>query len=176
MARISYLDKAEFERYASAIFDILADNMTVIAPTGCTREEDYACWHSAVGEGILAPARQIILIFAPDSPELIGFFQYYTNSERFMMEEIQFKPEWKGRGNIFRELYGFVLAHIDTGVEFVEAYANKNNHKSIGILKHLGLSVLGENKSGSSYHFRGYMRDLLAWYRGERCAQPENKD
>jgi len=169
MARFSYLDKAEFDLYAPEIFDILADNMTVIAPTGNTREQDYACWYPAVKEGMLAPARQIILISADHSQELIGFFQYYTNAERFMMEEIQFKAEWKGRGHIFRDLYGFVLAHIDTGVEFVEAYANKSNVKSIGILKHLGLTVAGENRSGRSWHFKGLMRDLLAWYEGKKA-------
>ena len=173
MARFSYLEKSQFERYAPALFDILADNMSVIAPTGRTREEDFACWHAAVGEGMQAPARQIVLIFASDSHDLIGFFQYYINPERFMMEEIQLRQEWKGKDNIFRDLYGFVLEHINSGVEFVEAYANKNNGKSVGILKHLGLSVVGENKSGRSYHFRGTMRDLLAWYRRDKTEEAE---
>lgn len=37
----------------------------------------------------------------------------------------------------------------------MEAYANKKNKKSQGILARLGLERIGENKNGNSYHFRG---------------------
>ena len=45
-------------------------------------------------------------------------------------------------------------------VEFVEAYANKKNEKSQGILARLGLERIGENKNGNSYHFRGRYEEL----------------
>lgn len=77
-----------------------------------------------------------------------------------MMEEIQFKPEYQGR-NVFRALYGFLLLKED--IKFVEAYANTSNHKSIGILEKLGLSKIGTNKNGNSYHFRGKYSDLIKW-------------
>ena len=62
---------------------------------------------------------------------------------------------FKGKYNIFRTLYGVVLEHINEDIRFVEAYANKKNTKTIGILEKLGLSIIGENKNGISYHFRG---------------------
>ena len=80
-----------------------------------------------------------------------------------MMEEIQFIPEYQGKG-IFRELYGFVLNNIRNDLAFVEAYASINNQKSIGILEKFGLSNMGFNKNGRSYHFKGKFSDLIKWY------------
>ncbi len=161
MISFEYLNKSDFHKVAQLVFDILADNMTAIAPTGNTREEDYKCWYEGVNSGLKRDERQIVLI--KDGKMIVGFFQYYTNADTFMMEEIQFKPAYQGKG-IFRELYGFVLKNIRSNLNFVEAYANKNNHKSIAILQRLGLSKIGANKSGSSFHFKGIYSELLKWY------------
>ena len=135
--------------------------MTIIAPTGNTREEDYRLWFEAVRGSIQNENRQMILI--KDKEKLVGFFQYNANGDTFMMEEIQFKPEYQGKG-IFRELYRFVFANIKKDFNYVEAYANITNQKSIGILEKLGLLNLGLNKNGRSYHFRGAFTDLVKWY------------
>lgn len=161
MIAFEFLNKLEFPVISIEIFNILADNMKVIAPTGNSREDDYKCWHDAVSSGLQREERQIILI--KDNDKIIGFFQYYTNTDTLMMEEIQFKTEYKGKG-IFRELYGFVFLNIKTDVKFVEAYANINNVKSIGILEKCGLSNIGLNKNGRSYHFKGRYSDLITWY------------
>ncbi len=157
-----YLNKADFTAISPVIFGILADNMELIAPTGNSRDEDYKYWYEGVGEGLKRDERQIILI--KDNDCIIGFFQYYTNPDTFMMEEIQFKSEYQGR-NVFRSLYGFLLLNIRHDIKFVEAYANTANHKSIGILEKLGLSKIGTNKNGNSYHFRGDYSDLIKWYK-----------
>ncbi len=157
----SYLNKPDFQTVARQIFDILADNMTVIAPTGNSREEDFALWSDAVSDGLQRAERQIILI--KDDDNLIGFFQYYTNADTFMMEEIQFKSEYQGKG-VFRALYGFVISHIREDIKYVEAYANVSNSKSTGILKKLGLTNIGVNKNGKSYHFKGNYSDFLEWF------------
>lgn len=159
--KFEYLNKAEFSAFAEELFNILADNMSVIAPTGNTPEEDYACWLDGVGNGLKRDERQIVLI--KDNGSVIGFFQYYTNADTFMMEEIQIKPEYQGRG-VVRELYGFVLSSIRTKLCFVEAYANISNSKSIAILEKMGLKKIGMNKSGSCYHFKGNYSALLKWY------------
>ena len=164
MISFEYLKKSDFPVFAQQIFDILAGNMTVIAPTGNSREEDFNLWSDAVGDGLQREERQIILI--KDKENIIGFFQYYTNNDTFMMEEIQFKPEYQGKG-IFRVLYGFILKNIKTDLEFVEAYANINNQKSICILEKFGLSNTGLNKSGHSYHFKGKFVDLIKWYKNK---------
>lgn len=159
-----FLDKTYFSQKSKEIFDILADNMTMIAPTGNTREEDYICWSDSVSEGLERAERKIVLIKRCD--ELIGFFQYFTNEDTFRMEEIQLKPEYHGKG-IFRKLYGFILPKIDNSIEFVDAFANIQNEKSIAILEHLGLKNVGLNKNGRSYHFKGQFKKLKEWYEND---------
>ena len=161
MISFEYLNKSDFFAFAQQIFDILADNMTVIAPTGNSREEDFNLWSDAVSDGLQKEERRIILI--KDNENLIGFFQYYTNTDTFMMEEIQFKSKYHGTG-VFRELYSFILKNIRNDLEFVEAYASINNQKSIAILEKFGLLNTGLNKNGRSYHFKGRFVDLIKWY------------
>ncbi len=156
-----YLNKSDFSSVSNDIFNILADNMTIIAPTGNTREEDFNLWFDSVGNGLKRAERQIVLI--KDNDNIIGFFQYYTNENTFMMEEIQLKPEYQGKG-VFRALYGFVILHIREDIDFVEAYANISNSKSICILGKLGLTNIGLNQNGRSYHFKGNYSDLLEWF------------
>ena len=161
MVSFEYLNKSDFSVISKDIFNILADNMTIIAPTGNSREDDYGCWYDAVSSGLQRDERQIILI--KDSGATIGFFQYYVNPDTFMMEEIQFKPEYQGKG-IFRALYHFVLSNINTDTKYVEAYASIHNAKSIGILEKLGLSTVGLNRNGRLYHFKGAFDNLIKWY------------
>lgn len=160
MIIFEYLNKRDFSVFAQRIFDILADNMTMIAPTGNSREEDFALWSDSVSEGLKRSERQIILI--KDNDNLIGYFQYYTNADTFMMEEIQLKPKYQGKG-VFRSLYSFVIPRIRADIVFVEAFANIRNEKSIGILEHLGLSKIGMNKNGNSCYFRGSYSGLINW-------------
>ena len=157
-----YLNKLDFQNLALTLFDILADNMEKIAPTGNTREEDFKCWYEGVSNGLKHDERQIIII--KDDGNIIGFFQYYTNEDTFMMEEIQFKPQYHSKG-VFRKLYGFIIENIRENLEFVEAYANTENYKSIGILEKLGLSKIGRNKSGNCFYFKGKYADLKKWYK-----------
>ena len=64
--------------------------MTKIAPTGNTLEEDFRMWFSAVSSGLQRDERQIILI--KDSENVVGFFQYYTNKDTFMMKKFSLSP------------------------------------------------------------------------------------
>jgi len=56
-----YLQKPPTPDILDEIFDILAANMRVIAPTGLTYEEDRAQWLSCVPPALEKEARQIIL-------------------------------------------------------------------------------------------------------------------
>lgn len=161
MICFEYLNKPDFSTVSNVLFNILAENMEKIAPTGNTREEDYKCWYKGVSEGLKRNERQIVLIKASDS--IIGFFQYYIKADTFMMEEIQLKSEYHGKG-VFRKLYGFLIPGIGEAIKFVEAYANVKNHKSIGILEKMGLAKIGMNKNGCCFHFRGIYSDLIKWY------------
>ena len=81
------------------------------------------------------------------------------------MEEIQIKKSYQGKYNIFERIYELAFDNLKEDIDVVEAYANKKNIKSIGTLGKLGLSIVGENKRGTSYHFRGTYADLLSWYK-----------
>jgi len=173
MVQFSYLDKARFDTAAPVLFHILDDNMHTVAPTGNDRREDYRRWYSAVGGGLKQEARQILLIKEEQTDTLIGFFQYYTNRDTFMMEELQIIPRFQGRDGIFRALYGFVISRLPSALvtapdASVQAYADKRNAKSIAILHHLGLEIVGTDEKGFCHHFKGRLADLLAWYEGKQ--------
>ena len=52
MVRFEILEKSEFEKHSRGIFAILAHNMTTIAPTGNSYEDNYIGWNTAVSDGL----------------------------------------------------------------------------------------------------------------------------
>ncbi|MBR5948743.1 MAG: hypothetical protein IKZ82_08895 [Clostridia bacterium] len=152
MISFEYMAKSEADELLPRLFELLYENMNEIAPSGLSEEEELPGWLDAVGSAVQKEARQIVLI--KDVEELVGYFQYFINDTTFMMEEIQFKRVYQGSG-MFNELYAFLYETIKTFPEGVEAYSHKDNLKSQGILEHLGLSRIGENKNGSCFHYRG---------------------
>ena len=158
-----FLPKEKAGEYSPALFDILYNNMSKIAPSGGAYEDDYNEWYNAVFPAFVnKEPRKIILIC--DGEKLIGFFQYYVNETTFMMEEIQFIPGYQGKG-VFQKLYAHLAKIVPGDVPFVEAYAHKNNFKSQAILTHLGLQIDGEGKNGNTYHYRGNCQKMLDRYR-----------
>ncbi len=143
------------------LFDILHSNMSRIAPTGKSYQEDLSFWLSCITSALEKEPREILLIY--DGNEMAGYFQYFVSGDTFMMEDIQLRDRYQGTG-MFGEIYTYLTTTIPTDTEFVEAYANKSNHKSIAILNHLGLEMIGENKNGISYHFRGKYENILQRY------------
>lgn len=160
----SYLKYSDFPVYAPELFRILAGNMTLIAPTGNSYEEDYQFWLSCNQNQLRDSHRRLILIRMGNSEEVIGYFMYRLENSVWYMEEIQFLPAFQHSYGIFRSLYGYLLASLSEKPTYVEAYAHKNNEKSIAVLTHLGLSPLPSTPSRNSIHFRGLFSDLLRWY------------
>lgn len=148
----SFIDKKYIDDILPELYDILYNNMSIIVPTGNSYEDDKNQWSPCIISALEKPQRNIILIY--EENRIIGFFMYYTVDETLMMEEIQFKAEFHGTG-VFNELYRYLFNILSNNIEFVEAYANKKNQKSQDILSHLGLEIIGENKNGSSFHYRG---------------------
>lgn len=162
MADFKYLNKVNFDEYSEELFTILNDNMSLIIHSNNNFEEDYKRWYTAVDKGLQKDNRQIVLIFETDTKRIIGFFQYYVKDEVFMMEEIQIIREFQGKDNIFRDLYGFLISNINPHIQYVQAFVNKNNNKSVSILKKLGLEFLQEDEN--YFKFQGNYSDLLNWY------------
>ncbi len=159
----SFLSKSDFDIYAPRLFDLLYRNMSEIAPEECSYEEQRDIWFRTYGGAFGArEARKIVLIHTREG-ELVGFFGYCAAGDTFLMEEIQFEPQFQTKYGIFRKLYEFVMPNLPNGIEKVESYAHKSNSRSLAIQSKLGLCVVGENESGNSYHLMGDYEKLLGW-------------
>lgn len=156
-----YADKKNVKEILPLLFSILHSNMSVIAPTGNSYEEDYKSWLSNIVPAMEKDARQIVLMFCGD--ELAGYFQYYVNtvSSSLMMEEIQIREKYQGTG-LFSDFYCWLVSKLPKDIKFVEAYSHKNNCKSQNILEHLGLIKTGENSS--LFYYKGSYNSLLNRY------------
>lgn len=156
-----YADKQHIEEILPCLFDILHSNMSILAPTGNTYEHDRKEWTSHIIPAMQREHRQIVLMFADH--ELAGYFQYDIRSDSLMMEEIQLRKSVQGTG-LFHLFYSWLIQKLPAGIQYVEAYSKKNNHKSQGILEHLGLRKSGENKTGTSFYYKGDYAILLQKY------------
>lgn len=147
-----YADKQNIEDILPCLFDILYSNMSIIAPTGNTYENDLKEWLSNIIPAMQKEPRQIVLMFADN--ELVGYFQYYICSDSLMMEEIQIRKDYQRTG-LFHLFYSWLIKKLPQNLKHVEAYSNKINYKSQGVLEHLGLIKSGENKNGNSFYYKG---------------------
>ena len=158
----TFLPKQNIEKYLPELFEILHSNMSIIAPTGNTYEEDFEMWKSCIIPEIQKENRQIVLIYC--DKYIAGYFQYYVTDISLKMEEIQLKKEYHGSG-VFGLLYSWLILQLPQNLQYVEAYASKQNFKSQGILEHLGLKKCGENKNGKSFYYKGEYHKLAALYK-----------
>lgn len=159
-------DKTQTERWLPDLFRMLHANMSVIAPTEHSYDEDYELWRASILPAIQNADRHIVLMYAENKH--VGYFQYSLNgaTRSLMMEEIQIIKEFQGTG-IFSALYKWLIESLPKDVTYVEAYAHKRNIKSQGILNRLGLVAIGENENGNSLHYQGEYAHLLKKY-GQR--------
>ena len=155
--KIIELDKSKKDSVLPLLFDILHSNMSKIAPSGKSYEDEFSSWISCVSPALDKEPRKILLIY--DGDELAGFFQYFVNSGLFMMEEIQLCERYHRTGAL-GELYACLSSVIPEDTELVEAYAHKSNARSIALLGRLGLEAIGETEDGSLYHFRGRFENI----------------
>ena len=107
--RFRQMENNDIPIFIDEMFSILASNMSVIAPTGNSYDEDFRIWSECVVPVWREGKRRVILIFCEDT--LCGFFQYFVNDTTFRMDEIQFKKEYHGSG-LFSELYHFLTTII----------------------------------------------------------------
>ena len=85
--RFEYIDKTKLQEILPACFKILHSNMSIIAPTDNSYEEDFDIWYSAVFPAMQKDSRKIVLMYYDNT--VTGYFQYYIVDGLMMMEEIQ---------------------------------------------------------------------------------------
>ena len=156
-----YADKHNIEEILPCLYDILYSNMSIITPTGNTYEDDLKEWLSNIIPEMQKEPRRIVLMFADN--ELIGYFKYYICSDSLMMEDIQIRKDHQRTG-LFHLFYSWLVKKLPKSIKQVEAYSNKSNYKSQGVLENLGLIRSGENKNGKSFYYKGDYAVLLQKY------------
>lgn len=161
--RFRQMKSGEIPACMDRMFSILYGNMHAIAPTGDSFDEDYRVWTKAAVPLWKDARNRVVLIFCGGT--LCGYFQYRLTEDTFKMDEVQFLQEYQGSG-LFESLFRYLTSIVPEGIRYTEAYARKENRKSAGILKHLGLAVIGENANGSSWRFRGEYKTLKNRYGG----------
>ena len=146
------LNKSEKEKWLPKLFDLLYDNMRLIAPSNLSYEQEKAIWLSKVSPALDKDPRQIILGFVDD--DLSGYIQYYTRDQLLMVEEIQIKRDYQ-RTFLFYHFCKYLSQLLPDNIQFIEAYADKRNLNSQHIMKKLGMKVLEEKEETPLVHFSG---------------------
>ena len=158
---IRYADNQELNSLLPQLYEILYTEMHQYLPTG-SYEEGYSSWKSCMSIDMQDRARKLVLLY--DGDTLIGFFKYSIHDQAFTMEEIQFREAYRGQG-LFQQLYRQIIKELPDTLLYVEANTYKQNYKTQAILEHLGLSIIGENKSGLSYCYRGEYKVFAEHFR-----------
>jgi len=153
------------------MFEIIAQNMREIAPTGNTLEEDRKSWTQAMLAELNKPEKRWVMAFDRNE-QLVGYVLYRIHGATLHMDEIQVAKTRQGDGKIFPGLLGKLLRDgVDADVITLCSHANKHNEKSQGILQALGLRPVKELPRGLCYE--GGFDDAFAWFRGKYSCKKE---
>lgn len=136
------------------MFDILFTNMNRIAPTGDGYAKDKQEW-IAYMTSEAKDNREIILMYVDEI--LSGYFQYSIINDTMLIEEIEITPKFQ-RTLLFYSFIKYMSGIIPRSVVYIEAYVNKQNENSMTIAKKLGMQIVGENRTGTSWHFQGEIK------------------
>lgn len=146
------------------LFSILYTNMTKIAPTNCGYEEDQKQWLDYVLPAVRSKQRHILLMYAGEN--LAGYFQYAVEGDTLTVDEVEIRPEYQ-RTMVFYRFCQYMLNNLPQNVHWFTSYVRKDNLNSISIHKSLGMERVGENRSGTSWHYRGEIGKAAARFRRE---------
>lgn len=164
MGRIIFrtMEKQEYKNILPQLFHVLYTNMSSLAPTGCTYEEDRKLWLSYILPELDSGRKEIMLMVLGDS--VVGYGQYSITGDTLEMDEVELLPRYQ-RTKVFYRFCQYMIAALPETVQFVSSYVRKDNFHSISIHEKLGMERLGENKSGTSWRYRGSRKNLEARFR-----------
>lgn len=158
---IKYLDKSRKGEWLPKLFDLLYENMLIIAPSGLPYEEERERWMGQVSTGLEAPPRQIVLCLAAN--ELIGYAQYYCRGPMVMVEEVQIKKQHQ-RSPVFCGLCRHLIQRLPSDLEILEAFADPRNQNSLKLMKRLGMERIEDPVSEPFVHLRGDYPRIRAFF------------
>ena len=147
---IRYLDKVHEMGILEELFDLMFENMNVIAPEEAPYEVQKREWLDCIGEALMKDPRQILLIYLEGV--LAGFCMYYINNGVLMIEELQLRPAYHRTAALLTLYRHF---RNQTEIDYVECFAHKTNSHSRSLIGKWGLEVVGQTPDGRILHFRG---------------------
>lgn len=134
------------------MFDILYTNMTAISPSDAGYDADRNLWLSYIQPALEQGTLKVLLMLAGE--ELAGYFQYSIRGDTILVDEVEIKPAYQ-RTMLFYRCGQFLLDNLPEETRYLESYVNKCNRNSLSIHRKLGMEIIGENRSGRSWHFWG---------------------
>ncbi len=149
-----FFNKTQEEVILPQMFDILFTNMNKIAPTGNSYAKDKQEWVAYMASAA-ENNTQIILMYVDEI--LSGYFQYSIKNDTMLIEEIEIIPKFQ-RTLLFYSFFKYMSSIIPKSVIYIEAYVNKRNGNSMVIAKKLGMQIMGENRTGTSWHYQGKIK------------------
>ncbi|MBR3692743.1 MAG: hypothetical protein IKL89_08635 [Clostridia bacterium] len=160
MIHFEMLKKEDLGLYTDRIFAIMAENMSAYVKSEAGTEAGKAIWAAETAEALSCRSRRLVLIKADG--EIIGFFLYDVRERALVIEDMQIAPEWQGKSNIFWMLFNFISPELPETLLHIRAKTKKKNAKADGVIRHLGMSVVGETEA--SYLYEGKFSDFLRWF------------
>ena len=143
----SYLNKEQKYEYLPILYDLLYSNMSDIAPTEFEKNE----FVKEIGEALEKSPRQIILCYYNE--DWAGFLMYYTRENMIMIEELQLVKEYQ-RTRLLHDLCKHMIRILPQNIEYIEAFAHKENSTSLSLQKWLGMVIIDETNK-KLFHLRG---------------------
>ena len=152
------INSQNLNEYAEFLFDILADNMTKIAPTQNSRDEDFKIWFTNLQQRLLENKSCVIAFLYHEN--IVGYLQYSVSKNTLIIEEVEISTKFLVKYNILGSAIKLLFEIAPENIVYIEAYANKNNKVSTQLLKKAGFEIIGTNKTKTSFLHRAVYSDL----------------
>ena len=131
--------------------------MHPVAPSGLTYEQEKTQWLGEVSPAIDKPARQVVMVWM--NGILAGYVQYYIQEQMLMIEELQIKKEHQ-RTLLFYRLCKHLLSVVPKDLQTIEAYAHRQNEKSICMMQKLGMKACDIDPDSPFVHMKGVVEKI----------------
>ena len=145
MLRTFYPDKEKKAEYLPALFDIFHENMhSFMTSDECSWEKSQ--WLCTVDE----------------TP--VGFLMYCISGTVLMVEELQISRDYRFSG-VFKSMCRELSLQLPQNVRFIEAYAHRENLKSLSLMEKRGMVVVDPDDASAYIHMHGSISPLLRLFK-----------
>jgi len=131
------------------MFKIINENMNKIIPSENSSEENYKIWKNSMQKELENEQKRWII--ALYKKEIIGYFLYRVNDNKFFLDEIQIKENHQGDKITFAKLFSYLLNENLDDNAVVYAGVHKKNSKSQDIIKKFDFIKYEETKQNFKY-------------------------